>query len=211
MLTDLKMAGMDGIKLLNELSIIDSSTPVIPTTAHGSIDSVKDALRGGAFDYLEKPLDRSKLLDVLRKAVAQMHAVDEEIVGVSDPIERVKKMIVKVAGSSSTVLIRGESGTGKERIARAIHKASPRANDRFQAVNWRQSTKTCSSLSCLATRGARSRGPHAEKKGLFEMADKGTLFLDEIGESQHCHAGQAAESTSGRRDHARRWNPGRSK
>jgi DNA-binding NtrC family response regulator len=181
-LTDLKMAGMDGIKLLNELSIIDSSTPVILMTAHGSIDSVKDALRGGAFDYLEKPLDRSKLLDVLRKAVAKMHAVDEEIVGVSDAIERVKKMIVKVAGSSSTVLIRGESGTGKERIARAIHKASPRANERFQAVNCAAINENLLESELFGHERGSFTGAHAEKKGLFEIADKGTLFLDEIGD-----------------------------
>jgi DNA-binding NtrC family response regulator len=181
-LTDLKMAGMDGIKLLNELSIVDSSTPVILMTAHGSIDSVKDALRGGAFDYLEKPLDRSKLLEVLRKAVAQMHAVDEEIVGVSDPIERVKKMIVKVAGSSSTVLIRGESGTGKERIARAVHKASPRANERFQAVNCAAINENLLESELFGHERGSFTGAHAEKKGLFEIADKGTLFLDEIGD-----------------------------
>jgi DNA-binding NtrC family response regulator len=181
-LTDLKMAGMDGIKLLNELSILDSSTPVILMTAHGSIDSVKDALRGGAFDYLEKPLDRSKLLDVLNKAVAQMHAVDEEIVGVSDAIERVKKMIVKVAGSSSTVLIRGESGTGKERIARAIHKASPRANERFQAVNCAAINENLLESELFGHERGSFTGAHAEKKGLFEIADRGTLFLDEIGD-----------------------------
>lgn len=90
-LTDLKMAGMDGIQLLNELSQLDSSTPVILMTAHGSIDTVKEALRGGAFDYLEKPLDRSKLLEVVSKAMAQMRAVDEEIIGVSDSMERVKR------------------------------------------------------------------------------------------------------------------------
>ena len=134
-LTDLKMPGMDGIRLPNDLSQIESATPVILMAAHGSIDSVKDALRGGAFDYLEKPLDRKKLLSVMQDAVSRMRAVDEEIIGVSDAMERVKKMIVKVAGSSSTVLIRGESGTGKERIARAIHKASPRVAERFQAVN----------------------------------------------------------------------------
>src|SRR5215210_6133896 len=83
-LTDLKMAGMDGIQLLNELSQLDSSTPVILMTAHGSIDTVKEALRGGAFDYLEKPLDRAKLLEVVAKAMSQMRAVDEEIIGVSD-------------------------------------------------------------------------------------------------------------------------------
>ncbi len=181
-LTDLKMAGMDGIQLLNELSQIDSSTPIILMTAHGSIDSVKEALRGGAFDYLEKPLDRAKLLEVIAKAVSQMKAVDEEIVGASDVMERVKKMIVKVAGSSSTVLIRGESGTGKERIARAIHKASPRANDRFQAVNCAAINENLLESELFGHEKGSFTGAHAEKKGLFEIADKGTLFLDEIGE-----------------------------
>src|SRR6185369_5533681 len=134
-LTDYKMTGMDGLTLLGELLKLDPSLIVVMMTAHGSIETVKEALRGGAFDYLEKPLERVKLLDTVAKAIAQMRAVDEEIIGVSEAMERVKKMIVKVAPSSSTVLIRGESGTGKERIARAIHKASPRANERFQAVN----------------------------------------------------------------------------
>ncbi|MBO0798613.1 MAG: sigma-54-dependent Fis family transcriptional regulator [Blastocatellia bacterium] len=181
-LTDLKMSGMDGIQLLNELSQIDSSTPVILMTAHGSIDSVKEALRGGAFDYLEKPLDRAKLLEVLTKAVSQMAAVDEEIVGVSDAMERVKKMIVKVATSSSTVLIRGESGTGKERIARAIHKASPRINERFQAVNCAAINENLLESELFGHEKGSFTGAVGEKKGLFEIADKGTLFLDEIGE-----------------------------
>lgn len=181
-LTDLKMHGMNGIELLNELTQIDSSVPVILMTAHGSIDSVKEALRGGAFDYLEKPLDRAKLLEVMSSAVAQMRAVDEEIIGVSDAIERVKKMIVKVAPSSSTVLIRGESGTGKERIARAIHKASPRANERFQAVNCAAINENLLESELFGHEKGSFTGAHAEKKGLFEISDKGTLFLDEIGE-----------------------------
>ncbi|MEP7339145.1 MAG: sigma-54 dependent transcriptional regulator [Acidobacteriota bacterium] len=181
-LTDLKMAGMDGIQLLTELSQLDSSTPVILMTAHGSIETVKEALRGGAFDYLEKPLDRAKLLSVVAKAVSQMRAVDEEIIGVSETMERVKKMIVKVAPSSSTVMIRGESGTGKERIARAIHKASPRANDRFQAVNCAAINENLLESELFGHERGSFTGAHAEKKGLFEIADKGTLFLDEIGE-----------------------------
>jgi DNA-binding NtrC family response regulator len=181
-LTDLKMSGMDGIQLLNELSQLDSSTPVILMTAHGSIDSVKEALRGGAFDYLEKPLDRAKLLDVLTKAVSQMKAVEEEIVGVSDAMERVKKMIVKVAVSNSTVLIRGESGTGKERIARAMHKASPRVNERFQAVNCAAINENLLESELFGHEKGSFTGAVGEKKGLFEIADKGTLFLDEIGE-----------------------------
>jgi DNA-binding NtrC family response regulator len=181
-LTDLKMAGMDGIQLLNELSQLDSSTPVIMMTAHGSINTVKEALRGGAFDYLEKPVDRAKLLEAVAKAMAQMRAVDEEIIGVSDAMERVKKMIVKVAPSNSTVLIRGESGTGKERIARAIHKASPRANERFQAVNCAAINENLLESELFGHEKGSFTGAHAEKKGLFEIADKGTLFLDEIGE-----------------------------
>ncbi len=181
-LTDLKMQGMDGIQLLNELSQIDSSTPVILMTAHGSIDSVKEALRGGAFDYLEKPLDRAKLLEVIASAVSRMRAVDEEIVGCSDAMERVKKMIVKVAASSSTVLIRGESGTGKERIARAIHKASPRVNERFQAVNCAAINENLLESELFGHEKGSFTGAVSEKKGLFEIADKGTLFLDEIGE-----------------------------
>jgi DNA-binding NtrC family response regulator len=181
-LTDLKMAGMDGIQLLNEISQLDSSLPVILMTAHGSIETVKEALRGGAFDYLEKPLDRAKLLEVVAKAVAQMRAVDEEIIGVSEAMERVKKMIVKVAPSPSTVLIRGESGTGKERIARAIHKASPRSGERFQAVNCAAINENLLESELFGHEKGSFTGAHAEKKGLFEIADKGTLFLDEIGE-----------------------------
>jgi DNA-binding NtrC family response regulator len=181
-LTDLKMAGMDGIELLNDLTQLDSSVPVILMTAHGSIESVKDALRGGAFDYLEKPLDRAKLLEVIARAVAQMRAVDEEIVGVSDAIERVKKMIVKVAGSNSTVLIRGESGTGKERIARAVHKASPRAAERFQAVNCAAINENLLESELFGHEKGAFTGAVGEKKGLFEISDKGTLFLDEIGD-----------------------------
>ncbi len=181
-LTDLKMAGMDGLQLLNELAQLDSSTPVILMTAHGSVDTVKEALRGGAFDYLEKPLDRSKLLETIAKAVAQMRAVEEEIIGVSDAMERVKKMIVKVAPSNSTVMIRGESGTGKERIARAIHKASPRINERFQAVNCAAINENLLESELFGHEKGAFTGAVGEKKGLFEISDKGTLFLDEIGE-----------------------------
>jgi DNA-binding NtrC family response regulator len=181
-LTDLKMHGMDGIELLNELTQMDSSIPVILMTAHGSIDSVKEALRSGAFDYLEKPVEREQLLNTISRAVAKMRAVDEEIVGISEAMERVKKMIVKVAVSNSTVLIRGDSGTGKERIARAVHKASPRANERFQAVNCAAINENLLESELFGHEKGSFTGAHAEKKGLFEIADKGTLFLDEIGE-----------------------------
>lgn len=181
-LTDLKMAGMDGLQLLNELALLDNSLPIILMTAHGSIDSVKEALRGGAFDYLEKPLNRDQLLDVIGSAISRLNAVDEEIVGGSEAMERVKKMIVKVAASTSTVLIRGESGTGKERVARAIHKASPRSAERFQAVNCAAINENLLESELFGHEKGSFTGAVAEKKGLFEIADRGTLFLDEIGE-----------------------------
>src|SRR5215208_5235152 len=125
-LTDLKMTGMDGIELLSKLLAFDSSIIVILLTAHGSIDSAKEALRRGAFDYLEKPFEREALLDTIRRALSKLDALDMEIISASAEMEAVKKMILKVARSNSTVLIRGESGTGKELIARAIHTQSTR-------------------------------------------------------------------------------------
>src|SRR5438045_8516235 len=108
-LTDLKMTGIDGIELLQQLLALDSSIIVILLTAHGSIDSAKDALRRGAFDYLQKPYDRDTLLETIRRALKKLDALDTEIISASSEMEAVKKMILKVARSSSPVLIRGES------------------------------------------------------------------------------------------------------
>jgi DNA-binding NtrC family response regulator len=181
-LTDLKMTGMDGIELLQKLLTLDSSIIVILLTAHGSIDSAKDALRRGAFDYLEKPYDRDTLLDTIRRALGRLDVLDTEIVSASPEMETVKKMILKVARSTSTVLIRGESGTGKELIARAIHNQSPRAAEMFQAVNCAAINENLLESELFGHEKGSFTGAHAEKKGLFEVADKGTLFLDEIGE-----------------------------
>ncbi|HWN98855.1 MAG TPA: sigma-54 dependent transcriptional regulator [Blastocatellia bacterium] len=181
-LTDYKMAGMDGLTLLSELLKIDPSIIVVMMTAHGSVDSVKEALRGGAFDYLGKPVNRDELLRVVQSALGRLNRIDDEIIGGSDEMERVKKMILKVAGSSSTVLIRGESGVGKERVARAIHKASPRANETFQAVNCAAINENLLESELFGHEKGSFTGAHTQKKGQFEIADRGTLFLDEIGD-----------------------------
>src|ERR671932_12054 len=181
-LTDLKMTGMDGIELLQKLLALDSSIIVILLTAHGSIDSAKDALRRGAFDYLQKPYDRDTLLQTIRRALKRLDALDAEIVSASPEMEAVKKMILKVARSSSTVLIRGESGTGKELIARAIHNQSPRSTEMFQAVNCAAINENLLESELFGHEKGSFTGAHAEKKGLFEVADRGTLFLDEIAE-----------------------------
>src|ERR1700751_564898 len=103
-LTDLKMTGMDGIELLSKLLAYDSSIIVILLTAHGSIESAKEALRRGAFDYLEKPFERHTLLEPIQRALARLDALDQEIISSSTEMEAVKKMILKVARSNSTVL-----------------------------------------------------------------------------------------------------------
>jgi DNA-binding NtrC family response regulator len=181
-LTDYKMTGMDGLTLLNELLKVDPSIIVVMMTAHGSVDSVKEALRGGAFDYLEKPIDRDQLLKVVQNALGQLNRIDDEIIGQSEEMERVKKMICKVAGSSSTVMIRGDSGVGKERVARAIHRASPRANEVFQAVNCAAINDNLIESELFGHEKGSFTGAHTQKKGQFETADRGTLFLDEIGD-----------------------------
>ncbi|HKY06418.1 MAG TPA: sigma-54 dependent transcriptional regulator, partial [Blastocatellia bacterium] len=181
-LTDYKMGGMDGLTLLGELIRLDPSIIVVMMTAHGSVESVKDALRGGAFDYLEKPVDRDQLLRVVESALGRLRRIDDEIIGDSEEMSRVKKMILKVAGSASTVLIRGESGVGKERVARAIHKASPRAAEVFQAVNCAAINENLLESELFGHEKGSFTGAHAQKKGQFEIADRGTLFLDEIGD-----------------------------
>ena len=181
-LTDLKMTGMDGIELLQHLLAYDSSIIVILLTAHGSIESAKEALRRGAFDYLEKPYDKAALLETINRALDRLDAIDVEIISASPKMESVKKMILKVARSNSTVLVRGESGTGKELIARAVHNQSPRADEMFQAVNCAAINENLLESELFGHEKGSFTGAHAEKKGLFEVADRGTLFLDEIGE-----------------------------
>ncbi len=181
-LTDLKMTGMSGLDLLKELTDFDKSIIVLLLTAHGTVDSAVDALRLGAFDYLQKPYDREKLLDTISRALTQLTSLDSEIVSDSDEMDKVKKLILKIAKSNATVLIRGESGTGKELMARAIHKNSLRLNQIFQAVNCAAINENLLESELFGHEKGSFTGAVGEKLGLFEVADGGTLFLDEIGE-----------------------------
>jgi DNA-binding NtrC family response regulator len=181
-LTDLKMTGMSGLDLLKELTNFDKSIIVILLTAHGTIDSAVDALRLGAFEYLQKPYDSEKLLETVSRALKKLSTLDAEIVSVSPEMDKVKRLILKIAKSNSTVLIRGESGTGKELIARSIHKNSHRSNEVFQAVNCAAINENLLESELFGHEKGSFTGAVAEKKGLFEIAHNGTLFLDEIGE-----------------------------
>ncbi|MCS6873713.1 MAG: sigma-54 dependent transcriptional regulator [Pyrinomonadaceae bacterium] len=181
-LTDLKMTGMSGVDLLRELVAFDKSIIVILLTAHGTVDSAFEAKELGAFAYLQKPYDRDKLLETIERALSKLNQLDTEIISASPQMDKVKKMILKVARSNSTVLIRGESGTGKELIARAIHQNSLRSNAIFQAVNCAAINENLLESELFGHEKGAFTGAVSEKKGLFEVADGGTLFLDEIGE-----------------------------
>jgi len=181
-LTDLKMTGMSGLDLLKELTDFDKSIIVILLTAHGSVDSAVDAMRLGAFEYLQKPYDSEKLLGTVSRALKKLSTLDAEIISVSPEMDKVKKLILKIAKSSSTVLIRGESGTGKELIARSIHTNSLRSSETFQAVNCAAINENLLESELFGHEKGSFTGAVAEKKGLFEIAHNGTLFLDEIGE-----------------------------
>lgn len=181
-LTDLKMTGMSGLDLLKELTDFDKSIIVLLLTAHGSVDSAVDALRLGAFDYLQKPYDSEKLLDTVSRALNKLKTLDVEIISGSPEMDRVKKLILKMAKSNSTILVRGESGTGKELIARSLHNNSERSNQIFQAVNCAAINENLLESELFGHEKGSFTGAVSEKKGLFEVADGGTLFLDEIGE-----------------------------
>ena len=181
-LTDLKMTGMSGLDLLKELTDFDKSIIVILLTAHGTIDSAVDALRLGAFEYLQKPYDSAKLLETVSRALKKLTTLDAEIISVSPEMDKVKKLILKIAKSPSTVLIRGESGTGKELIARSIHTNSLRSSEAFQAVNCAAINENLLESELFGHEKGSFTGAVADKKGLFEIAHHGTLFLDEIGE-----------------------------
>ena len=195
-ITDLKMPGMDGVTLLREMRSAGCEAPVILMTAFGTVDSAVAAMKLGAFDYVQKPFDADQITLVVERALqtAALRSENEalrrsltdgderEMVGDSMAMRSLRDTIERIAGSNNTVLIQGESGTGKEMIARAIHRASPRADKPMLCLN-------CAALSANLLeselfgheRGAFT-GADRLRKGRFELADGGTLLLDEVSE-----------------------------
>jgi DNA-binding NtrC family response regulator len=196
-LTDLKMADLSGIALLQEILREQPGTCVVLMTAHGSIDSAVEAMRQGAFDYLTKPLDREVLLLAVSRAVERARLVSENsrlreelrgrfrvenLVGAHGSMQEVFRIVHKVARSRSTVLIYGESGTGKELVARAIHVTSDRRDRPFLAVNVAALPETILEAELFGYEKGAFTGADARKIGLFEHASGSTLFLDEVGD-----------------------------
>jgi two-component system response regulator AtoC len=194
-ITDLKMPGLDGMGLLKKLSTDYPDVPVVMITAHGSVENAVEAVKLGAFDYLEKPFEQEQIRQVVAKALstfalARRDARPEEVtgrgrfrlIGESSAIKQIYAVVEKVANTPSTVLITGESGTGKELIARALHENSSRHGGPFIKINCAAIPKTLMESELFGYDKGAFTGAVGAKPGRFELAHGGTLFLDEIGE-----------------------------
>ena len=196
-LTDLRLPGADGISVLRQARESDPDCPVIVMTAYGTIENAVEAMKLGAHDFIQKPVDLDHLALLLRRCREHRelrHEVlllkDEfqkryrlpAIVGESPRIVEVSQAIQKVAPTDSTVLLMGESGTGKELFARAIHQLSPRRDRAFVAINCAAIPDTLIENELFGHEKGSFTGASARQLGKFELADSGTIFLDEIGE-----------------------------
>ena len=196
-LSDVRMARMDGIHALKAMLEYNPALPVVLMTAYSSVETAVDALRLGAYDYLVKPLDFDLLRETLEQAIERsQHSVEnrelrrqlteasasQEIIGRSDQLKRMLGFIETVAPTEATVLITGESGTGKELVARALHTASTRADKPLVTVNCAALTETLLESELFGHEKGAFTGADRRREGRFVQANGGTLFLDEIGE-----------------------------
>jgi two-component system nitrogen regulation response regulator NtrX len=193
-LLDVKMAGMDGVEVLQRIREKSSDLPVIMISGHGTIETAVEATKLGAFDFLPKPLDRNKLLVTVRNALQQAKLSEEfrklresvegkwQILGDSPKIKEILAVIERVAPTDVRVLITGENGTGKELVARALQRYSKRASKPFVEVNCAAIPSELIESELFGHEKGSFTGATAQRIGKFEQADGGTLFLDEIGD-----------------------------
>ena len=182
-MTDLNLTGMTGVQLLSEIVAADPTVAVILITGYPSIQSAIEATKKGVYQYLEKPVDRDRLLAVVGEVFQHLATLKQTIIGGSPAVKAMVRMILKVAPAAHTVLILGESGTGKELVARQIHNHSPRHDKPFLAVNCAALTETLLESELFGHEKGAFTDAHQQKKGLFERAHHSTLFLDEIGDT----------------------------
>jgi two-component system, NtrC family, nitrogen regulation response regulator GlnG len=189
--SDIRMPGGSGIDLLQAAKARHPGLPVVIMTAYSDLDSAVAAFQGGAFEYLPKPFDVNKAVELirramdegLREAVAETgSAVMPEMLGQAGAMQDVFRAIGRLSQSNVTVLVTGESGTGKELVARALHKHSPRAEGPFVAINTAAIPKDLLESELFGHERGAFTGAQATRRGRFEQADGGTLFLDEIGD-----------------------------
>lgn len=194
LLLDIQMPGMSGFEVLKKVKEKKPNLSVIIISAHGSVENAIKATRLGAFDFIEKPIDRDKLLISVRNAVEQSNLIQEnleikktlegegEILGNSKAVKDILEMIDKVAPLDTRVLITGENGTGKELVARAIHKNSLRKDKPFIEVNCAAIPNDLIESELFGHEKGAFTGAVQQRIGKFELANKGTIFLDEIGD-----------------------------
>ena len=196
-LTDLRMPGGTGLDVLRAARAADPDVPVIVMTAYGSIDEAVQAMKDGAHDFLQKPVDSNHLILLIRRALEQSRLRTENIllreewsrrygfpriIGESDAIKRAVAETQRVATTGATVLLLGESGTGKELFARAVHHLSPRRDEPFVAINCAAIPETLIESELFGHERGAFTGANERRPGKFELASGGTVFLDEIGE-----------------------------
>ena len=192
-ITDVRMPGVDGLQLMEQISALYPELPVIIMTAHSDLDSAVSAYQGGAFEYLPKPFDVDEAVALVNRAIQhnQNHKTGKsaavlektpEIIGKAASMQEVFRAIGKLAHSKITVLINGESGTGKELVALALHRHSPRTNKPFIALNTAAIPRDLLESELFGHERGAFTGAQSARKGRFEQADGGTLFLDEIGD-----------------------------
>ncbi len=194
-ITDYKMPGCDGLELMRRLRLLNDTTAVIMVTAYGTVEGAVEAMRLGAFDYIQKPFNLDELemraaraLE-LRRMEARLQALDrrdlvsrfDNIVGESPAMKRIFDVVGKVAPSSATVLILGETGTGKELVAEATHRHSSRRDGPFVKVNCAALAENLLESELFGHERGAFTGAERQRVGRFELANEGTLFLDEIG------------------------------
>jgi two-component system response regulator PilR (NtrC family) len=196
-ITDIKMPKADGFEVLKEVKEISPSTVVIMVTAFGTTESAIDAMKKGAYDYINKPFKIDEIRLIVKKAFEKKSLSEElsllrekfrssfgleNIIGKSTKMLELFKLIPRVANSNSAVLISGESGTGKELVASALHNLSPRKNNNYVTINCATFPEGLLESEMFGHMKGSFTGAVCSKSGLFEVADRGTFFLDEIGE-----------------------------
>lgn len=196
LVSDVRMPGQDGLQLLDAVLQRDRDLPVIMVTGHGDVPMAVQALRQGAYDFIEKPFTPERLLDSLRRAmdkrrlvlenrrlraqVAGVERIENQLLGVSPAMQQLRRQVLELAQANVNVLIRGETGSGKERVARCLHQFGPRAEKPFVALNCAAIPETIFESELFGHESGAFTGAQGKRIGRIEHADGGSLFLDEI-------------------------------